>query len=269
MREPTKQEFNEYLIRELDFFNSFCKKNNLKYFLFYGTLIGAVRHGGFIPWDDDIDVVMPREDFYRLVSLLGKQEGRYKIVSSFNEKKHIAPLAKMIDCNTLLIQNYGFYEKTDLGIYIDIFILDGLPEKEDEREKYYRKAMKLHDKWIIAAHVFHYENSPFLKDLARYLWHLHTHLLGPKHYLKKITSLSSKYSFYKSTYVGIPSYANSMKDIYLRDYFDPIDIQFEKINCIIPKGYDMILSQYYGDWKKLPPLNEQVSNHMFECFIPE
>lgn len=126
MDEFTIQDVQKLEFDILKYIKKVCDENKINYYLAYGTLIGAVRHHGFIPWDDDIDIMMPREDFIKFVESTNKDKHDYfKVVCRENNTNFTAPLPKVIDSRTKLTQHYGFIEKVDLGVYVDIFILDG------------------------------------------------------------------------------------------------------------------------------------------------
>ena len=113
----------------LKYIKDVCDRNGVIYYLAYGTLIGAVRHSGFIPWDDDIDIHMAREEYFRFVEILKMNpHPYYKLVSRDTDKAFTAPLPKVIDTRINLIQDYGFIEKVTLGPYVDIFILQVFPD---------------------------------------------------------------------------------------------------------------------------------------------
>ena len=136
-----KIELREEQLIELDIlkaFASFCDNNGLRYFLDSGTLIGAVRHQGFIPWDDDIDVCFLRKDYDRFVALMAQQDNRLNdhIVLEL-EKDSLYPYLKLVDTRTLMIE-YPKTNRVETGIYIDIFPKDGLlsqDKKEQTRAK--------------------------------------------------------------------------------------------------------------------------------------
>ena len=132
MREITVDENKALVLDVLSFIHTKCTENNIHYYLAYGTLLGAVRHGGFIPWDDDVDIFMPYTDYLKFVELMRKdRESRYKLVSYEMDKNFTSPLPKMIDSKTLLVQNYAFIEKVEIGTYVDIFILNGAGNEYD------------------------------------------------------------------------------------------------------------------------------------------
>lgn len=125
MRNISFEEMKKVELEILSFFADFCETHNLRYFLAYGTLIGAIRHKGFIPWDDDVDIQMPREDYDILISLFNiGNDSPYRLISPL-EKQSCYTIVKIIDTRTIKIEN-GI-KNDPLGIDIDIFPLDGIP----------------------------------------------------------------------------------------------------------------------------------------------
>ena len=119
-------------------FRSFCEKNSLRYFLAYGTLLGAVRHGGFIPWDDDIDVAMPRTDYERFLKEF--RDERYEVYD-LSKKGYFYPFAKLCDTTTVLIEEMSV--KNSIGVYIDIFPMDGIADNDQSQHSKAKRLMKL------------------------------------------------------------------------------------------------------------------------------
>ena len=266
MREITGNlEYKNILLNMLLYFCSLCKKHGIRYFLYYGSLIGAVRHNGFIPWDDDIDIAIPRKDFLKLLDVMEKEEGQYTILSIYNIEEFNAPLAKIIDKNTLLVQEYGYIEKVQLGVYLDLFILDGLPQ--DNPEKYLETAFDYKRKWTAADHVFRYKDSTIVKDILRYIKYLPSHILGYKYYNKLLDDYSMKFEFDKSNYVSNLTYLVYGNELLHREDFEQRYVSFEGVECSIPVGYERILTTIYGEWRILPPLEKRVNRHSFKCYI--
>ena len=122
-------------------FDELCKKHDLQYSLCGGTLLGAIRHKGFIPWDDDIDVMMPRDDFEKLLKLEKTQASdQVEKLVSWKSGKSIYPFIKMINTKTVLKEKYLDKEYTT-GVWIDIFPIDGMPEDQKIVDKKYKKVI--------------------------------------------------------------------------------------------------------------------------------
>ncbi len=119
---PDIKIIHKYLLSSMDYFHNFCEENNLTYFIISGTLLGAVRHKGFIPWDDDIDVFMPRKDYNKLLSLHKNIQKPYALKHLINDKDYIYPCAKLVN-NDLIIEEES-YIRFPIGVAVDVFPLD-------------------------------------------------------------------------------------------------------------------------------------------------
>lgn len=123
--EYSNEKLHEVLIEILDFAKKVCDENNLTYFLVYGTALGARRHSGFIPWDDDVDIALPREDYERFIEILSKSDcSDYSIQNEINEKNYFLTFSKIRKKGTVFIEDLVDVDYLDNGIYIDIFPLD-------------------------------------------------------------------------------------------------------------------------------------------------
>lgn len=262
-RELSDAKIKELLLEELEFLNTICRKNGIRYYLFYGSLIGAMRHSGFIPWDDDVDICMPRGDFKRLLEVINT-DGRYRIVSIYNNENYTAPLAKIIDTKTVLEQHYGYREQVQLGVYIDVFIFDGLGNDEATAEEKYRRSVRLRKCWAATNHGWRYNDS-IARDLLRFVYYLPQRVRGYRHYLKKLDEHAREFSFDGCKYVGNLMYP-VYREVYHREDFEPIDVMFEGFSLVVPKGYDRLLTEIYGNWRTLPPIEKRASHHDYECY---
>lgn len=272
MKDISLEEIKSIELAILNYFDDICKKNNLKYFLAYGTLLGAVRHHGFIPWDDDIDVFMPRKDYNKLVEILKNDSHEFfKLVSYEINKDFTSPLPKIIDSRTILIQNYSFIEKVDLGIYIDIFILDGLGTSYTDAVQFYQEGYKNLIGWYRAdSKIFPPDSNNFLKDIIKGLRNAFYKFNGISYYLNKIAKHGNEISFYDSNFVAQMSITENIdisRKIWKKELFDEIVLlPFEGCFYPAPKKYNDLLSVFYGDFMQLPPKEKQVSNHDFKVY---
>ena len=126
----------------LQYIHDFCVKNDIKYFINYGTLIGAVRHKGFIPWDDDIDICMFRKDYEKFIDLFSKDDGIYKILSLETDDKYYNNFMKVINSKTK-IEDERNYKTYDLGIFVDIFPIDSFDDLKLVEKTYKLESFKL------------------------------------------------------------------------------------------------------------------------------
>lgn len=242
------------------FFRDFCDKNDIQFFLAYGTLLGAVRHKGFIPWDDDVDIMMTRAEYKKLLACLNKLDHPYyKFLSMHNNEKYFAPLAKMYDDRTLLIQGYGQDEKVEYGIYVDVFIIDNLPDGYNEAEKLYKKSQRIRGQWGLSVRKLSVRSSSWLHYIVRVPVSLVYKALGYKYYLKKYDQLASSLENEDSNHAGIIIYGEGLKKEYCEKsmFSNPSIVSFEGVEFNAPADVDTYLTQMYGNYMQLPPEDDR------------
>lgn len=268
MDEISLDEMKEIEISILDCFHDICERNNLKYSLAYGTLLGAVRHQGFIPWDDDVDVMMPRPDYESFIKIADREliNTKYRFLCLENEKSYYSPLAKIYDNRTKLRQHDGHITKTEMGVYIDIFVVDGIPEDVNLRRALFEEERKLRLKWLLSCRSF---LSPLntSKNIWNYflksIYSVPFRLIGTHHYLKQYNSLACRYAIDESKYCGVILFGEGeKKELLPREYIYSLKkIKFENNYYWAIENADLYLSNIYGDYMQLPPESERVSKH--------
>ena len=260
MKEITRIESKQIMIDLLDAFAKFCESHQLRYYLTYGTLLGAIRHHGFIPWDDDVDVMMPRPDYEKFINLTKNGLAPKMRVAAFAMTPgYIYPFAKVIREDTVLIE-----EKTNFktGIYIDIFPVDGLPQSQEARNKHYHKMAILRRVHSLAFRLEHRWVNPFLKIILKILIQL-THLYGDQRVLKHIDNLAKSLDFDQSETVGIIVWGYGGSEACLKTEMLPqIELPFETLILKAPANTQAWLKQVYGDYMTPPPENERASPHI-------
>jgi len=251
------------ILKDID---NFCKKNNIKYWLDYGTLIGAIRHSGYIPWDDDIDIGMLREDYDKFLKEYNKNNNQYQFISCENDKDYLFPFGKVIDTNTIL------YEPDEngikIGVYVDIFVHDKASDNNLDNKKSYQKR-DLYNKLRIAQ-IFPnlYDKTSLKKRLLRFFVNLYLKFLPKNYYTKKIIKNSMKYNNKDTS--KIADFIAPYEVVVDKKIFDKtIDVTFEKNKYPAPIGYDEYLRTIYGDYMKLPPKEKRISNHNFKAYYKE
>lgn len=250
------------LLVELD---RICGKYGLKYSLAYGTLLGAVRHHGFIPWDDDIDVMMSRPDYYKFLEAVEKEcaDSPYKVVSMHTDDDFFAPLAKFTDTRTRVYQTYGQIEKVPYGVYVDLFILDGLPEKG--KEEHYKEAEKLRFKWGMACRKIFakHRSKSFLRDVGGSLYSIPYKILGYKHYRNKYDRHCSSVDYNTAKNIAVVEFGENLK----KEMMDKADmeelstVEFEGRAFSAVRSPEEYLTRMYGDYMQLPPESQRVPKH--------
>ena len=141
MKELSISELKTYQIKLLSIVNDFCNKNKIKYWLTCGTLLGAVRHKGYIPWDDDLDIGMLREDYEKFLALFNDSYSRYRVKSIENDNAFPYPYAKILDLKTVLYE--PDYNGNKLSVNIDLFVYDIAPNDQKSTIKLYKKRDRL------------------------------------------------------------------------------------------------------------------------------
>ena len=254
-----EDKYKQVLIDILDEIVDICEKNNLKYYLGYGTVLGAVRHHGFIPWDDDVDVVMPRKDYNYLIQNRDQLfKGDFQLSFYDITPNYHYDFVKIENKKTTLIERIDpLYIG---GIYVDIFPLDNVPdEQEDEKmitpvkkifwggySKYYMYALprKFFLKWII-------------RKIGRMLYPIDKKLAECDIIASQYQNVTTEYvRDFHTTYVD--------RGLFKWEVFgDGVEMEFEGKKYIVPTQYDAYLKQYYGDYMTPPPVGERNSGHTF------
>lgn len=263
-----KDEVRTIQINILKHLVSFFELHSLKYYLAYGTFLGAIRHGGYIPWDDDIDIMMPRKD-YELFLKLFDNKGRYKVFNYKTNKLYNLPLTKVCDTNTTLIQSYGFNEKAKLGINIDVFVIDDLPYLNPQKNiKIFRHASFLRKCWKLSIYKYGFKT---VKDSFLQLVSIPFKIMGSRYFVRRYDEFCYKCSrSSESLYSGVILFGEGLKKELFQKKFFEVETKylFEKEIFNGVKDYDTYLTQLYGDYMTLPPL-ENRKEHLFEAYWNE
>lgn len=265
MNQLTLTEIKQIEFNLLKKFKFFCKENNIQYFLSNGTLLGAIKYKGFIPWDDDIDVFVPREDYNKLVHCF-ENKGNYQLFSFERTQQFRYPYAKLCDMSTIK-EETNIDNGVDLGIDIDIFPLDAWGsdlEVAKKANKRIRRHMRLLDLTkLIKADSVH-PIKRFVKAVVMILCKVG----GSKIFLKQIIKEARSESFSNSIYLGCKSWPiYGEREIISAEVFsEAVEVEFEGELFPAPVGYDQYLHSLYGDYRQDPPIDKQITHHKFIAY---
>lgn len=257
-------ELQSRLLDMFQWFHEVCEDNNLRYYAIGGTALGTMRHKGFIPWDDDVDVGMPRADYEKLEQLLCEEPNeRYFLETPRTEAAdYFYPFSKIYDTQTTLVENTRM--KIRRGIYLDVFPLDGIGESEEESKRNYKP---LHWKYnlLLTRVTGIREGRSKLKNAAVKIARVIPYaILDNKKLLLSLEQDCKKYDFDKCTWVGNLMGAYRYTELVPKEYFGkPTLYEFEGHMVYGLQRADEYLTHIYGDWRKLPPVEKQGSHHDF------
>ncbi len=254
-------ELQSRLLEMLEIFHRLCVEAGLSYYVLGGTALGAERHNGFIPWDDDVDVGLPRPDYERLKELTQARDmGVYRFEYPGEEKDFVYPYGKMYDTRTTLIENTRY--QTKRGIYIDIFPLDGLGDNEENSLAHFRKIDRLVNLLCCKTCGIR-EGRKLYKNLAiRVIRCVPDGLLSAKKLALSIEAQSKKYAYEESQYVANCVGNWHEREIVRREWLGTPRLgKFQGIDVLCPENADAYLTAIYGNWRVVPPAEKQVSHH--------
>lgn len=264
-----KIEINELRLIQLEimqYVHDFCKSNNIRYSMSGGTLLGAVRHRGYIPWDDDIDIMMPRPDYERFCKLFDdrtfQSDATYKVISSYNDSQFFQPFAKVVNTKTFMTETYDKPMRL-LGVYIDVFPIDGLPNNEKQRELYWKFIAKQKN-ISTAVYEKNNKNEHGIKKVLRRILFLLFSFRKANFYANKLHRYGMKNSFEGSKFIANSIFGYHKKETMPGSLFDGfVELDFENKKFMAVKDWKIYLTNLFGDYMKLPPVEQQITKHNF------
>lgn len=266
--EGSNKKVQELTINLLNVFIKYCEVHNLCYYFTGGALIGVIRHQGFIPWDDDIDIGMPRKDFDKFHKLVKKDmpEG-FGVCNRFTDKNWHFAMSQFIDLESKIEINLAEQPRI-AHIWIDIFPLDGLPSNKLQR--WFRvKNIMMHRYLVQIAHISSQVDShrkrPIIEKFVLKFFKIIPagRLLNTNKILNHLEKVLRKIDFYDSTYCGNMLGRYREREVVKTKWFgNPIDGQFEGQIVKIPKHSNEILTVLYGDYMKLPSKKDRVAHNV-------
>ena len=256
-------------------FRDFCDKNNLRYYLCNGTLIGAIRHKGFIPWDDDIDVMMPRPDYDRFLELNKEKKmlDEYRKIDDMNLNSNaLSQILRIYDARTeVYFKNLTFNK--DFGCWIDVFPLDGMSSSPIKRFFHCKWVRIIRDLNIACDTKLGEKRRTKLLTVLQYITVLilpFVRLVGHERWIALVDKLSRKYDYNKSQYVGVIAGIAAHKEAMLKNNMEPeIYVDFEEDKFMAMANFDEYLKNLYGDYMTPPDDAGKVSRHTIDVYWRE
>ncbi len=253
-----------------------CREHHLKYTIYYGTLIGLERHQGFIPWDDDIDIVMRRPDYERLLAILAKAS-RYQLLSMNNRPHFRYPFAKLVDKQTRLVTKQLYAPEDPLmGVFLDIFPLDGLPSDEAKRLAFYHETEqdRLNMMDTVAPGSYARSFTPWkavIKRVTGYPRFRKVRAQGDDDYWRKAYQAAAvRYPITTAKYCGYLEWISHDWGVFPTSWFDDDqyeDVQFAGHTIMAIAHRVDFLHLRFGDYMQLPPEAERVTHHPYEFIM--
>lgn len=252
--EKTLKHLQQVELKILKYFIEVCEKNDLTYFMYAGSLLGVIRHEGFIPWDDDIDVIMFREDFEKLNKIFEKDiDDKYKFFNVLNEETYHYTWGRLTLKDTLFREWWGDQVDYTPNIFIDIFILDNVPSNKFKKFIHKWKSFALNQMTMYS--ILKYENQSKIKQIIQdaIYYMLKIIPVSTMTIKKKCVKSFSKYQHDDCIEVcDFPS-ENQMQMSFRTDWVPPKKGKFEDIEVKIPNNYDKILRMDFNEYMELPP----------------
>lgn len=274
-KELTLEEVKKLELELLLFIDKICKEHHIPYYLSSGTLLGAVKYQGFIPWDDDIDIILLRPDYMKLMKVLKEPCGDYRLLSIYHQKDYYYPFAKLVHTKTVLKENAKPIK--NMGVYIDIVPMDGYYSKNiiKQTKKYkFIKNMAVRRFRIqncIRGNFEYMKEKPIkyrkVKDIIYQVIDIISIPMGYTFWVKLLDKKISKVHVSSAKYLGVRTGNFGMKEAFLReDIIEQDTYQFEGHFFTSFKNYNLYLTQKYGNYQKNPKKEEQTTHHQFHAY---
>lgn len=250
-------------IEILNVVHNYCIENQLTYSIAYGTLLGAIRHKGYIPWDDDIDIMLTRKNYEYFVNNF--RHPYYRVVDNKFSKDYWLPFAKVVDTRTVIdeLSNMPF----KLGVNIDVFPVDNYPDSIKESKKLFNKKKifnYLHKIKIIKIS----KNRSLFKNLILATLQVISYPIRMNVIVNRMIEISKSYETVPTYWRGVIAPSGTiLRERVPSEWFDNTeDVEFEGNSYRAVSEYDAFLKATYGNWRELPPIEKQVTHHAFKAY---
>lgn len=258
------QDIQNRLFQMMEAFDSLCREHGLKYSIAYGTLLGAVRHKGFIPWDDDVDFCMPRDDYEKLMTFKELND-EFELVNLYRHGEYYYPYAygNIVDRKTLMVAN-NMNLCTGKGLSIDILPIDIVPSDMKKRKVFINKILR-YRRLIDLLHSRRFSTSGPKMRLKKAISFLLTPINEEK-VLKRIDRLLKTPKETNDTVYGMQLLLVTPRAYPYKYFTNPIELEFRGKMFLAPENYDIILTEMYGDYMTPPPEKDRYNHNMHVYF---
>lgn len=265
MKKLSSEEYKNRLVEMMLKIDGICRENGIWYSIVYGTLLGSVRHGGFIPWDDDMDIGMKRSDYAKLKRCIAEHpELELSCIDISNHPNTIYVSGKICDTKTV-VKESNFRTVDGYGAFIDVFLLDNIPDDEKGRKKFKAHARYLAKVIQHSAKVRPGKPDGLKHAVLLYGAFVYAHCFDTYKLVKKLDEYCRKYNETHTDYFGVPYFISYLKK---SDFDELVEMPFEGQMFIGPKKYENVLNSIYENYKRIPPPEERI-NHSVECYWKE
>lgn len=256
--EISLKDYKTIILKILVQIDMICRKHNIEYFLFGGTLLGAVRHKGFIPWDDDIDIAMKKNDYLKLKQIINSGDYGIYFLDIDSNGTSIFPYGKVCDSSTVIVKEASFKIPHKYGAFVDVFPLFYYPDNEKDRIRFHKKIRRRRSFIEHCSRTRPEFDASFPRIFIRLFAFLFTRFFNTKKLINNLIKITEKYS--ESNWIGTLACAYPKKV-----FSGHIEVLFENHYFFAPIDYNLALEMQYGDYMKLPPIEKQISKHNIVC----
>ena len=241
-----------------------CEKHNIKYFIIAGTLLGAVRHKGFIPWDDDMDFAIMRKDYAKFLSVCKTELGdKFILQEMFSDLDYALPVAKLILKGTYFVERNASKSKSQKGIFIDIFPFDSIPDGDEQRKKHNKSTYFLKRLFLAKQGYTIAEKGQIIKSFVYFMLKLLSLFVSKKYIRNRLDNELRRYENENTKKVAAlgGAYGYTKESVERRWFDKTVELPFEDITLAAPKDYVEYLTYFYGDYMTPPPEDKRYNRH--------
>ena len=263
-----KKEWNATILDILKAFMKICKDNGLTYYCCAGTAIGAVRHHGIIPWDDDIDVIMPRPDYDRLLEIAKTADFvKYEIITPYDDETYPLYFSKLSNRNTTLIEDRQI--PCVIGLYVDIFPLDATDDDVAKAKRLKDRYTKIINRLnAVSTHNTFGEYLSLLKkkeEWGRFAIKTLAFFCRSavrRHLIRQMDRLSHLYDYDKAKNVQVYTGSYGHREVFPKSWLGKgKEFPFEDTTVLLPECYDEYLRHFFNDYMQFPPVEQRIEKH--------